>query len=581
MRQLSVVRPSRHLRTASSAAAAHPVSDSTFKVPLPVMRPSSRSPPQTAPAPRSPEKPKSSPTDAEVLKRASSLRTVASSIINKDRVGITKVSRTAGKVEGAKNTSSSSTSTLLRRSKTTVSIGQVRLNSELTTAPDTALKKARPSSLMLRRNHLSNNSRSSQARQSSEHSDASAGATWIRGRTLERTASMQTITPPQLTRTEDETPTAEQRTPEADTQSSTQARQGRRGNLANDNAPTRSKCASGARNDEEGVHRSHDLANGVAAAHGADPNTRTSTEHGEYTFGLVRKRSRKDQSTTSSGILSRTKTSTMLLASNTAVDQEDTRNRRTGTPDGGNQDAAAPATRSAKAHFRAMERPRLDGLREWAAGVEAATAGASPELRPDPPAREAQPKLTSGLARKRSLKEPTSTAPSVVAASSLRRTKTTAQLSSDLTTDSTKHSPPDATSSRILRPRASIYSLARGSKMAASVEVLPLAVPVQSEAKPPAASFRSRPTSIYSSKIASVSTPAVNEPPRQSGRTAGLGTTTSASTRSTLLRRPSITSGATPAVMPPPTTSALSAAKSLSRVSTSLLRSKSRGKISA
>lgn len=573
MPPLNVIRPSRHLRTASSAAVGHPAPDPTFKLPLPVVRPSSRSPPQTAPPPRSPEKPKSIlTTDAEVLKRASSLRTVASSIINKDRTNITKVTRTTSKVEGMKNMPSSSTSTLLRRSKTTISNDQVRLNTEPTTAPETALKKARPSSLMLRRNPLSNNSRSSQVPHSSGLSHDSSGTTWIRGRTLERTASVQTIASHQPTRTEGETPITDQHTGDASTQSSDQVRESRRGNFVSDDAPTRSKCISGVDKDEERGHQPHGSTNGFAAAPSTGPDARTSPDHVESASGLARKQSRKDQFTTFSD-LSRTKPSTMQLTSNTA---EDTR-RRTGTPDSSNQDSSAAAPRSTKAHSRAMERPRLDGLREWAVGVEAATARASPALQSDPLATGAQSKSASGLMRKRSLKEPSSTA----TVTSLRRTKTTAQLSSDLTTDGTKHPPSGSTSSGVLRSRASIYSLARGSKMAASVEVLPLAAPVKSESKTPAASLRSRPTSIYSSKTASASTPAVNELPRQPVRATGPGTTTSTSTRSTLLRRPSITSNVTPAIMPPRTTTGLSAATSLSRVSTSLLRSKSRGQISA
>jgi len=565
VRPLSLARPSRHLRTASSTAAARP-GNSMFKVPLPTVRPSTRSPPQTAAAPTSPEKLKTTPTDAEVIKRASSLRTVASSIINKDRGGITKASRTVGKIDDVKSISSSSVSTLLRRSKTTISSGLARQHPEPATT-HTAVKP-RPSSLMLRRPGVSNDSRSSQSPQPSEPSHESSGALVRRGRMLERTASVQTITSQQPSRTKGETLTTEQRTYESDNQSSNRVRDIKRGHFPS-NASIRSKFTSEAKKDEE---RARSQVNGIAAAHETDPEPRTNAELAKGAPGLVRKRSHRGQPATSSGILHETKTLTAPSVVNSGRNKENTRSRRTETPDGGNQDVSSTVTRSTKTHSRAMQRPRLDGLREWAAGVEAATARALPEAQP---VAETQPKLTSGLVRKRSLKEPSSAA-SAISAPSLRRTKTTAQFSSETNTDAERSR---GTSSGTLRPRTSIYSLAYGSKMAASVEVLPLAAPAPapSGSKTSAAGHRSRPASIYSSKIASASTPAVNEPPSQSGRTA-VSTATSTSTRSTLLRRPSITSATNPAIAP---TSTPTTAKSLSRISASLLRSKSRVHISA
>lgn len=535
-----------------------------FKVPHPIVRPSTRSPPDATAAPRSPEKPNSIPADAEMRKRASSLRTIASSIINKDRVGVTKASRTGVRVDDLKTTSSSSTGTLLRRSKTTISSGPAKLGAEPVITD--ATKKPRPSSLMLRR---TNGGRPSQPSQPSEYPQDPPGASGVRGRRLEPTALAQTITSQQPSRAKGERLMTEQYIRQADIQCSNRAPERTR---ASNTMSIRSKFASGPKKDEQRGCGSNRVIGNITA-HEADPEPRITTEHAEGASGLVLKRSHRGQSTASLGTLRGTETSAMQLSANAGVDKEDIRSRRTETPDDGSQDTTAAATRSTKAHSRAMQRPRLDGLKEWVAGVEAATGRPPLGSQSGSIVTEAQPKLTSGVVRKRSLKELTSTVPSSTAASSLRRTSTTAHLNSELNDDGPRHC---GTSSRVLRPRTSIYSLSHSSKMVASVEVLPLAAPVPYESNSSATGIRSRANSIYSSKMASASTSAVNEQPRQPGRTAGMGTTSSASRRPSLLRRPSITNIMNPAIVPPPMTSTLGAAKSLSL---SLLRKKSRGQI--
>lgn len=208
-------------------------------------------------------------------------------------------------------------------------------------------------------------------------------------------------------------------------------------------------------------------------------------------------------------------------------------------------------------------RPALSGVSQWASDVAASD--------PHDPVVAA----VSGLVRKRSLKETSSTSNAQPSAA-LRRTKTTVHVGR-----STETSGAAAAPTGVVRPRTSIYALsgAAGGKATQSVDVLPLAR-APSKAAAPASStdvhgLRTRPSSIYKSKAGPMSTSAVNELPRTSSSSSGQRTVVPSSSRS-LLRRPSITATHAP---PPPSSSSQGVVKSLSRVGSSLLRSKSRSQL--
>lgn len=555
-RPLASVRPSRHLRTVSSSTTTSTASDATFKVPLP--RPSSRSPhTQLTPVAGSPEKPAKSvsPSDAEVLKRASSLRTVASSIISKDRSSKVSSRRPA---EENKVSAPPTAGTLLRRSKTTISSGSIA-SETLSVAPpsDVAKVTSRISSLMQRTAVKSDDRRepssatasgpmgirrlpsitrapAAEAARSLQAPEATGSS---RVRSLGRAASAQVISHSSSSR---HPPDDRIVAPEAP------IRRSRSRPRVADDAEVDTTGKEGSRGS-----RLQDWATGVAhATSRADGGeVERAVEHPQPST-LVRK---------SSGI------------------------RRLAKP--ADESASQPKTYALP---RAAEKETrvLGGLREWADGVASATSRAIPETRAADEAPRAV--ATTGLVRKRSLREPTASSAGA-APSGLRRTKTSTHFNGD---GAAAAPTTTSSSSGALRPRTSIYSLRGGSKMAASVEVLPL-VPAPAvsvpEPKPAAHGVRTRPSSMYMSKAGSMSTSALTDghaqaPQRPSSRAAAAATATGStlSRGMGLLRRPSIS---TMSGQPPATTSSVSssltAAKSLARASTSLLRSKSRGNLPA
>ncbi|KAF8312497.1 hypothetical protein DL93DRAFT_1308312 [Clavulina sp. PMI_390] len=543
-RPLSGIRTSRM----TSGVAA---SEATFKVPLP---------PQTGSLTEGEPSEKASRTtrtEAEVTKRASGLRTVASSLINKDRSRPAKTgpSDPAPRTEEEKPASSTRTGgTLLRRSRSTLSSSTAVPVVAEKVAPrsrptSVIIGKPRPSELqptnaagpmpssllsLLQRPPSQASQRASERGRAGGAGETATAAPESR-RTQNRTSLIQSVSQ-RTTR-----PASPERKPRARVEE--EAPKSRLQDWANDVA----KASQQPESDGQGGCE----ASGPAAT-------------------LARKTSVRDMA--SAGTLRRTKTSQSQLRR-----EEPTSVARPGSPrkDG-----------NSTVRSRVMERPALSGIKQWAADV-ASVAPRSEDVEVD---QFAQLKSTSadaetikGLTRKRSFKEPSATSAPLatgLSASTLRPTKTT--ISSTTTAPKpTEARPSGASKTATLRPRSSIYSI-RDGKIAQSVDVLPLA----QDSKPPPSAFqngstvRRRPSSmiLYASKAGSMSTSAVNDVPSSmsgsqrttTGASSAAGT---ASSRPSLLRRPSMTFAPPSSFAGPPPSASSAVAKGLSRVGSTLLRS--------